>query len=149
MINSFVHVSVMYNWFYFYWLNAKSENCWEKYANLFDQYFSKFHHLLVYFHNIMEQFHIFKTFKLLKWHLMPLVSWKNAFFLATTFEYVYPLISQRTNTWKNITDKYFFRKWLNIISRINPNPNPTAYLSFEKIKKMKEFNQSINQTINQ
>ena len=81
--------------------------------------------------------------RLLDWHPMHLISWKNLvlnthFFLlhVQPLEYVHPLISQWTKTWKNITDKYFFRKRLNIIFRFVLNTQHTFHL---RNKKMKEF----------
>ena len=85
------------------------------------QLFFLFQHLLAYFHNFMV-YPTFFLFRMLDGHLLHLISWKNLvldmpFFLLQPLEYVYPHISQWTKTWKNITDKYLFRKWLDIIYR--------------------------------
>ena len=109
--------------FFTEWLNAKYEIRWGKNWNLIFQYFLKFQHLLglAYFHNFMV-YPTFFTLKLLNWHLIHLISQKklvlnSLFLLLRPLEYVYPLIYQWTKTLKNITDKYLFRKLLNIIYR--------------------------------
>ena len=103
---------------------ALVRNWWGKYANLNVSYWSKFLHLLAYnyFHNFMVYSTFFFLFKMLDGHLMHLITWKNLFlntlfFLATTSGICIPHISQWTKTWKNINDKYFFRKWLDKIYR--------------------------------
>ena len=70
--DSIVHVSVRYNWCYFYWFNAKYENWCGKYANLIVQYFLKFQHL---FANFMV-YPIF-FYRLLDWYLIQLMIWKK------------------------------------------------------------------------
>ena len=93
----------------------------------------------LYFQNFMVYTPHFVFFRLLDWHLMRLISWKNLvfntlFFLLQPLEYVYPLTTHWTKTWEIINDKYLCRKRLNIIYKLFWT---IAYLSFEKIKKWK------------
>ena len=67
-----MHVSIMYNWWYFYWLNAKYENWCGKNANLIVLYFLKFQHLFAYIHNFIVNPIFF--YRLLDWHLMHLMN---------------------------------------------------------------------------
>ena len=50
-------------------------------------------------------------------------------------KYVNPHIFQWTKTWKNITNKYFFRKWLNVIYRFCYKQQHTIHFRKYNMKK--------------
>ena len=94
----FVHLSVIYNWCYFYRRIAKYENCCGKYSNLIVQYFLIFQHL----HNFMV-YPIF-FYRLFDWYLIHLMIWKRTkaltrSFLATTSRICIPPYLIVQNHW--------------------------------------------------
>ena len=115
----------------------------------------EFYHSIMFeistFVGIIPQFHDLPTLLSLDMHAARFTS--NAFdklkkrsplhaffFLLQPLEYVNPLVSQWTKTWKYITDKYFFRKWLNIIYRFVLNNSIPFIQENKKWKHLDDFN---------